>query len=261
MILLLHELRKGRLTLLLWSMGISFMLGICILIYPEMAGQMSELSTMFSDMGNFSAAFGMDQLNFGEFKGYFGIECGNTLGIGGAIFASFLGISALGKEEERHTAEFLLTHPVSRETVYGQKLLAVYLQILMLNLIVGFVTAGTTILIGESLPLKESAILLFAHFLLQIEIASITFGVSSCLRSKGIGIGIGLTLILYCINLISNLVQSGEILKYITPFSYADSASIMGDGNLKLGNVLCGYSIAVISLLTGLYHYRKKDIQ
>ena len=42
-----------------------------------MEGQMNEISGMFADMGSFSAAFGMDRINFGEFAGFFGVECGN----------------------------------------------------------------------------------------------------------------------------------------------------------------------------------------
>ncbi|MBQ3155069.1 MAG: ABC transporter permease, partial [Clostridia bacterium] len=95
MILLMHEWKQNRVTLLVWSAALAFMLGICVLIYPQMSTQMSELSDMFANMGAFTDAFGMDQLNFGEFMGYFGVECGNTLGLGGALFAAILGISAL----------------------------------------------------------------------------------------------------------------------------------------------------------------------
>ena len=95
MTLFFHELKRGRLSLAIWSVAIAFMLGVCVIIYPEMSSQMGDISEMFADMGSFSAAFGMDQINFGEFMGYFGIECGNVLGLGGAFFAAILGISAL----------------------------------------------------------------------------------------------------------------------------------------------------------------------
>lgn len=260
MILLRHELRRGRVGLLLWTLGISFILGICILIYPEMSGQMNEISSMFADMGSFSAAFGMDQLNFGEFKGYFGIECGNTLGIGGALFAALLGIGALAKEEKDHTAEFLLTHPISRSRVYGEKLLAVFLQIFILNLVIGIVTFAATGLIGENLPWKEGSLLLLSYFLLQLEIAAITFGLSSFLRSGSLGIGLGLALLLYFSKLISNLIEQAEFLKFLTPYAYADSAAILGEGKLDIGYLLAGWTIAFIALGAGLYHYKKKDI-
>ena len=93
-----HELRRGKLSLLIWSASIAFMLGICVLFFPEMENQMEQVSSVFADMGNFSAAFGMDRLNFGEFLGFFCVECGNILGIGGAMYAALLGINALSGE-------------------------------------------------------------------------------------------------------------------------------------------------------------------
>lgn len=73
MTVLLHELRQNKIALIIWSAAISFMLGVCIIIYPEMSTQIGDISAMFSDMGAFSSAFGMDKLNFGEFMGYFGV--------------------------------------------------------------------------------------------------------------------------------------------------------------------------------------------
>ncbi len=133
MTILKAELRRGAKALILWTVVIGFLLGICILIYPEMESQMNEISGMFSEMGSFSAAFGMDRVNFGEFMGFFAVECGNVLGLGGALFGALLGIGALAGEEKEGTAEFLLTHPVSRRSVLLQKLGAVLLQILILN--------------------------------------------------------------------------------------------------------------------------------
>ena len=260
MTIFLHELRRGKLSLILWTAGISFMLGVCILIYPEMSGQMNEISAMFADMGSFSAAFGMDQLNFGEFKGYFGVECGNTLGLGGALFAALLGIRTLSKEEENHTAEFLMTHPISRTKIFTQKLLAVIAQILILNLTIAIITASATMAIGESLPIRESGLLLLSHFLLQIELAMITFGMSALVKGGSLGLGIGISLGLYVMNLISNLIEAGKLLKYITPYAYADSASIIGSGRFEIKYLLSGFAIAIICLGAGLYHYRKKDI-
>ncbi len=260
MTLLNHELRRGKLSTLIWAVALAFMLAICILIYPEMASQMNEISSMFADMGSFTAAFGMDQLNFGEFKGYFGIECGNSLGIGGAIFAALLGISAIAKEEKEHTAEFLLTHPISREKVYLEKFLAVIIQVIILNVIIAVVTFLSTLIIGETLPWGQAAILFLAYTFLQIQIAGITFGLSAFIKGSGLGIGIGLGLSFYFINIVSNLIEKGKFLKYITPFAYADSATIFKDGYPNMGYVLFGLLMTITTLIAGLIKYKKKDI-
>ena len=152
-----HELRRGKTALIIWTAAISFMLALCVMIYPEMSTQMGDISAMFADMGSFSAAFGMDRINFGEFIGFFGVECGNVLGLGGAFFAALIGISALAKEEKEHTAEFLLTHPVSRGKIVAEKLCAVIVQIVILNLAVIAVTALSILAIGEDVPVKTWA--------------------------------------------------------------------------------------------------------
>ena len=95
MTIIKHELKAGKNSLIIWTAIIAFMLALCIFIYPQMGSQMSEISGMFANMGSFSAAFGMDKINFGEFSGFFAVECGNVLGLGGAFFAALLGISAL----------------------------------------------------------------------------------------------------------------------------------------------------------------------
>ena len=151
MTLIKHELRQGKVTLMIWTAVIAFMLALCVLIYPEMETQMGDVSTMFAEMGSFSAAFGMDRLNFGEFMGFFGVECGNILGLGGAFFSALLGISVLSKEEREQTAEFLLTHPVSRRKIVMRKYIFIMIQILFLNIAVIAVTLLSMQIIGESL--------------------------------------------------------------------------------------------------------------
>ena len=179
MTVFLHELRQNRVALIIWSCAISFMLGVCVIIYPEMSTQMGDISAMFADMGAFSDAFGMDQLNFGEFMGYFGIECGNVLGLGGALFAAIVGASALAKEERGHTAEFLLTHPISRRRIISEKLLASLTQVCILNAITIAVCCVCILIVNVEADAATLALLFLAYLILQLEIVAVTFGFSA----------------------------------------------------------------------------------
>lgn len=255
-----HELRQGRSALIIWTAAISFMLGVCIVIYPEMSTQMGDISAMFADMGSFSQAFGMDRINFGEFIGFFGVECGNVLGLGGAFFAALLGISALAKEEKEHTAEFLLTHPVSRTRVITEKLCAVIAQIVILNLAVIAVTALSVLIIGEEADIKTLAMLFSAFFLMQLEVAAVTFGISAFLRRGSLGIGLGLAAVFYFMNIVANLIDETKFLKYITPFGYTESADIIADGALNGGYLAVGMALAAIGVILAFWKYGRKDI-
>ncbi len=260
MILFKHELRQGRNTLLIWSGVIAFMLGICIFIYPEMKDQMGDISGVFADMGGFSAAFGMDQLNFGEFIGFFGVECGNVLGLGGAFFAALLGISALAKEEKEQTAEFLLTHPVTREKVVLHKLCAVLAQIAILNLLAICITAVSILMIKESPEAKTLAWLFLAYFILQIETASICFGISAFISQGGLGIGLGMAALFYFLNIIANLTEQAEFLKYITPFGYTEGADIIAKGSIDVKYLSVGLVLTAVGIAGAFYWYCRKDI-
>ena len=255
-----HELKRGLTALIIWTASISFMIALCVLIYPEMSDQMGDISAMFADMGSFSAAFGMDRLNFGEFIGFFGVECGNVLGLGGAFFASLLGISALAKEEKEHTADFLLTHPVSREKIIFEKLLAVAAQIAILNIVTIAVTALSVVIIGEEVPAEKLALLFSAYFVMQLETAAVTFGISAFLNRGSLGAGLGLAAVFYFLNIVSNLTEDAKILKYITPFGYTDGADIIADNALNVKYLAVGIIIALIGIAAAFVKYRKKDI-
>ena len=260
MTLFKHELRQNRISLLIWTLAISYMLGICVIIYPEMASQMGEITKVFSDMGSFTSAFGMNQLNFGEFMGYFGVECGNVLGMGGAFFAAITGITLLAKEEKDGTADFLLSHPVSRTSIIYAKYASMIAQILILNIIVILITTVSIIAIKENPDIKTLALLFFAYFILQLEIGTISFGISAFLKGNGLGIGLGMAFVLYFMNIVSNLIEEAKFLKHITPFGYADGAYIVPNNSIEWKYLIAGIAFSIIAIIGGYIKYRKKDI-
>lgn len=260
MTLFLHELRLNRTALIIWSCAISFMLGVCIIIYPEMSSQMGDISNMFADMGAFSEAFGMDQLNFGEFMGYFGVECGNVLGLGGALFAAIVGASALAKEEKEHTAEFLLTHPISRSKIITSKLFAAIAQVVILNAAVVAVSCVLILVMKVEADAATLTLVFLAYLMLQLEIVAITFGISAFMRRGELGIGLGLVFAMYFMNILANLTEDLEFIKYVTPFGYADGAYIIPEKAIDIKYLAVGIAISALGIGAAYWKYRKKDI-
>ena len=261
MTLIRHELKQGWKALLIWTLAIGAFIVICLFMYPEMKSQMDSVTSIFSSMGAFSSAFGLDTLDFGSLKGFYGIECGNILGIGGALFAALLGIGALANEEKNGTAEFLLTHPRSRAEIVTAKLASVLIQITVLNIAVWLMAVVSTAAIGEAVPWKEFTLLHLAYYLLQIELACVCLGISAFLWKGGIGIGLGLAIALYFMNIIANLTSSAEFLKYITPFGYADGSEIFSKGALDTCKLLIGLAFAAAGITLAYWKYSKKDIR
>ena len=260
MTLFFHELKRDRVKLIVWTAAIAFMLLTSIIIYPQMTSELDGMGDMFSEMGGFSEAFNMDKVNFGEFRGYFAVECGNVLGLGGAFFAALLGISALAKEERDRTAEFLLTHPISRSSVVLQKLAAVLTEVLILNLVVAAVSVIGTLAIGQEIDGRLFLNIFLGYFLMQAEIACVMFGVSAFIRGGGLGVGLGAAFVLYFMNIIANLSDKAEFLRYITPFSYADGTSIVASGGIEVKYLIPGIAYAAIGAAAAFIKYDRKDI-
>ena len=256
-----HELRQGKVSFLIWTASIGFLLAVCIFLFPEMKGEMDGMSELFSSMGSFTAAFGMDRLNFGTLIGYYAIECGNVLGLGGAFFAALSAVGILSKEEKDRTAEFLLTHPVSRVRIITEKFVAVLIQITTMSLIIYALSVGSMAVIGENIPWKEMSLLHLAYYILQIELAGICFGISAFIGKGSVGIGLGIAVIMYFLNLIANIAEVAEFLKYITPFGYCDGADIVANGSLNGSLVVIGITIGMIGVIIAYMKYVKKDIQ
>ena len=95
---------------------------------------------------------------------------------------------------------------------------------------------------------------------MQLELEAICFGISAFLRRGGLGIGMGLTICFYFLNLIANLSKQAKFLKYITPFGYAEGADVLSDGALNLCYLAVGAVFTAIGILAAFWEYRRKDI-
>ena len=260
MTLVKHELRQGKTSFLIWTASIGFLLATCIFLFPEMKGQMEGVNDIFASMGSFTEAFGMDRLNFGTLVGFYAVECGNVLGLGGAFYAALCAAGILSKEEKDKTAEFLLTHPVSRKRIITEKLIAVLFQITAMNMIIYAISVGSIIAVGEEIPWKEISLLHLAYYLLQIELAGICFGISAFLRKGSIGVGLGIAVMMYFLNLVANIAELAQFLKYITPFGYCEGADIVSSGSLDSTFVFIGAVIGIGGIMIAYLKYTRKDI-
>ena len=166
----------------------------------------------------------------------------------------------LSKEEKGRTAEFLLTHPVSRTRIVTEKLAALIIQILAMNLMIWLVSAGSMLAVGEEVPWKEVGLMHLSYLLLQIELCGICFGISAFISRGSLGIGLGIAALMYFMNLISNIAEAAEPLKYITPFAYCSGADIVTNGTLDWSLVAIGCGFTAAGIAAAYIKYLKKDI-
>jgi ABC-2 type transport system permease protein len=72
---------------------------------------------------------------------------------------------------------------------------------------------------------------------------------------------LGITFGAYFLNILANLTEDLEFIKYITPYGYTDGSQIITDGALKLAPLLVGAGITTLSVALAYARYLKKDIK
>lgn len=260
MTILKHELRQGLRTALLWALGCAAFILLGMTVYPRVKGNIGMVERMIESMGPLAQAVAMDQLIYGEVLGFYAAEAGNVLALGGGMFAAILGLNMLAKEEGRHTAEYLYPHPVSRLWVIVQKFAAILIQILVfcgINLLASLLSFR---LLNESYEAAVFWRMQLGIFLLMLHVACLGFGLSAFLSRDSIGLGIGLALLMYFINLLINMEIGIEALRYLTPYYYTHASALLSAGfnrHFMRLNAL----ISAGAVLLGTLRYITKDLR
>ena len=255
-----HELKANFKALLIWSISIGGMLFAFMLMFPTLEESLVQMNDIYSNIAGFSAAFGLDKLSMNTPMGYYGTEVTMMISLGGALFGALLGTGMLSKEEGGHTAEFLLSTPISRASVVFQKLLAMILIIGVFEVICILLALLSFALISGSLEMREFLLFHLAQGFMHLEIACICFCISSFLKKMNLGLGLGIALILYFVDALSKITPDLVNLKYITPYYYAGAADIFTTRKIDGVLISIGIAVTILSIVVGYAKYTKKDI-
>jgi len=255
-----HELKINLRSFLIWTLTIAITDFGFMLMYPSLQDSLKKATDVYSNMGALTAAFGMDRLSMASPLGFYGIEVGAILSLGGALFAAILGTGILSKEEGGHTSEYLFTLPYSRITITVQKVAAVFMLILsfdVVNMLFGFLSFP---LINAPIELKELLLYHAAQFTMHIEVASICVLLSAFLKKVSLGSGLGIALLLYFLDMMSRILSQLEFAKYITPFYYSMAADIMVNHKIDSMLLTIGVGLTLLCIFVGTWYYNKRDL-
>ena len=245
--------------IVLWSSG---MILIALIFTGFYDSFQSEIKSMIEAApAPLQAFYGVGSQDASSPAGWLGLELYGfilplvlvTIGIG-------FGGSAIGEEENSGTLELLLSSPVSRTTILVHKALAIEIQ---LALVATSVWLG--ILIGTMLfPFDISLVRVFwASFM-----AWLLGGLMGCLalsvqsltqsRSYAVGIGASVLLVSYLANILSNLMNSLDYLRYISPLHYYSGSNVLITGPYWV-HILALSTVSAALFVLALINFSKRD--
>lgn len=79
-------------------------------------------------------------------------------------------------------------------------------------------------------------------------------------KRNRMGIGLGIALLLYVLDLMARVIPKIEDLKVITPFSYANASDIFSTGDVEQVALVIGIILLVTTFTAGHYVYGHRDL-
>jgi ABC-2 type transport system permease protein len=223
----------------------------------DMAIMMSKLPEgMTKSMG-----INIDTFNniLGMYNTYYGVYIIVLL----SIYTSSTGATIFSKEERNKTAEFLLTKPISRQTIFNTKLLVLFTLALFAFFVQTIVAIIFVIFLGGEEVQWTVFMTMHSHGLMLILFFTcLGLLLSMVLKPKTnfMGICVGLVFGSYFLNAVAKASDIINWIGYISPFQYLDFSVSEPGYSLNFGSVAVIFAISLLLLFFSFKIYNKKDI-
>lgn len=248
-----------RRSLTLWGVALAAVSAIYISFYPAMGGG-EELQSMIASMPEgMVTALGYDQI--GTAGGYISSTVYGLLApVLLLVFAIATGTRLLAGHEEDGTLELEFTAPVGRRRLLGERIAALWLNVVALVAIITVVTfavvAALDMQVGATQILAGSAGLL----LLVVGFATVALAVGAITGRRAIGLGVAAALAVaaYMFNAIGPTIDAGWMTA-VSPFSWYLENNPMITGFDVQGLALLAV-VPVVAAVAGLVGIARRDL-
>ncbi len=261
MYMIRRELKSNLKSLFFWSLGILFIVGDGIVEYHGFQKSGNAIGTIIEAIPeSLQIILNMDGLDITEILDYYTVFFAYLV-ILCAVHAVMLGSAIIAKEERDKTAEFLLAKPISRERIILFKLVAGFIQLLIINA-VAWISTFIGISFYQEGKGEEIALLMIGLFLVQSIFLLIGTAIAAVCRKPKMTLSLsaGVLLILYIASVMRSLYASLDFLQYLTPFAYVDAHQLInGDGFDGRLIVIAIILMAALFTIT-LRGYSRRDI-
>lgn len=259
-----RELKINLKSFIIWTSILIGLFLVVFLVYPSIVNSenmemMDEMMKMFPE--EMLKAFNMDISTIDSAFGWLKTEGFVFVLLITGIYSGILGSNILLKEESDKTIEYLNSVPVTRKNIVLNKILCGLLYIILMVAIIGiFIFIGLS-LSGE-FDRKSYILLSITPIFSSIVIFAVCLFLSTFTHKtkKTLGISLGIVFASYFLNIISEMGESTELLKYISIFTLADIRNVIINESINPLMIVLTIGITVIFMILTTICYEKKEL-
>lgn len=259
-----REMKINLKSFIIWTTILIGLFLVVFLVYPSImsgpnAEMLNEMMTIFPE--ELLKTFNMDITSIDSAFGWLKTEGFVFVLLITGIYSGILGSSILLKEENDKTIEYLNSVPVKRKNIVINKILCgiiyIFLMILTLGIFnyVGLELSGDfdkkTYILLSITPLFSSIVI----FALCLFLSTFTHK-----TKKTIGVSLGIVFASYFLQIISELSETTEFLKYFSIFTLADIRNVIVDVAINPCMIIVAVVLMISFSILTIIHYDKKEL-
>ena len=259
-----REMKINLKSFIIWTSILIGLFLVVFLVYPSIVNSenmemMDEMMKMFPE--EMLKAFNMDISSIDSAFGWLKTEGFVFVLLITGIYSGILGSNILLKEESDKTIEYLNSVPVTRKKIVASKILCGILYIILMILFLGVFNFVGLSLSGD-FDRKSYLLLSITPIFSSLVIFAVCIFLSTFTHKtkKTLGISLGIVFASYFLNIISEMGESTEFLKYISIFTLADIRNVIINVSINPLMVALAMEITVIFMILTTIRYEKKEL-
>ena len=259
-----RELKINLKSFIIWTSILIGLFLVVFLVYPSIINSanikmIDEMMKIFPE--EMLKAFNMDISTIDSAFGWLKTEGFVFVLLITGVYSGILGSNILLKEESDKTIEYLNSVPVTRKNIVLNKILCGLFYIILMIVIIGIFNFIGLSLSGE-FDIKSYILLSITPLFSSIVIFAICLFLSTFTHKtkKTLGISLGIVFVSYFLNVISEIGESTEFLKYISIFTLADIRNVILNVSINPILVVLAICITIVFMILTMIHYEKKEL-
>lgn len=259
-----REMKINFKSFLIWLVVLIIIFLIVYLMYPsimksENVNMINEMMKIFPE--EVLKAFNFDISSMDSAYGWLKSEGFVFILLIVGCYAGTLGSNLLLKEENDKTIEYLNSLPVTRNKIVLSKVLAGVIYIILMVVLLGIFNYICLTLSGD-FDEKQYLLLSLTPLFSSIVIYFATMFLSTFTHKtkRMLGVGLGIVLISYVLQMFSTMGENTEFLKYFSVFTLADIRNVIINTAINPLLVLLSIGLSLLFLLLIVLRYNKKEL-
>jgi len=259
-----REMKVNLKSFIIWTSVLIGLFLVVYLVYPSIINgdnmqMLNEMMKVFPE--DILKAFNMDISNIDTAFGWVKTEGFVFVLLITGIYSGILGSSILLKEENDKTIEYLNCVPVTRKNIVMNKVLCALIYITLMVVALGIFNYIGLSLSGD-FDKKAYVMLSITPIFSSIVIFAVCLFLSTFTHKtkKTLGVSLGIVFVSYFLQVISELSESAEYLKYVSVFTLADIRNVILNVSINPIMVIISLLLTVIFIIFTIARYNKKEL-